>query len=151
MHVWNVERVRSGLKDALKYAAAILAFIGGALIILSGYRTTSFLISVLSFSEKQGIVPVEIRSALVTAVPILSFIISLGGILVVGGGVLLLLHHKFTASILIALGGGFGFVGIVIALGYDVYTSGFLSIVLHTDYWAGVLFATIARELGKRS
>ena len=61
------------MKGALKYAAAILAFIGGALIILSGYRTTSFLISVLSFSEKQGIVPVEIRSALVTAVPILSF------------------------------------------------------------------------------
>lgn len=139
------------MKIAYRILAAVLAFAGGILLLSSGYRTSSFLLTALKFSESQGVVPTEIKAILLTAIPILTVIISLGGLLVLAGGVLLLIKHKFTASVLIALGGGVGLIGIVLALGYSVYSSGLFSIIQHTDYWVGVVLASLARMLGKRS
>jgi hypothetical protein len=139
------------LKTSYLIAGAVYAFAGGLLLIFSGYRTSSFLLSVLSIAQQQSIVPADIKTILGIAGPILSAIISLGGLLVLAGGGLLIAKHKSTASILIALGGGFGFLGIVIALGYAVYSSGLSTIITHTDYWIGVLIASIAREIGKRA
>lgn len=138
-------------KLTFRISGAALAMLGGLLIVVSGYRTSSFILSVLSFSENQTVVPSVVRTAITVAIPVLTFVISLGGILVISGGILLLLRHKTSAILLIALGGGVGFIGIVIGLGYNVFTSGPISIISHFDYWIGVLVASIGRALGKRS
>ncbi|MDG6995268.1 MAG: hypothetical protein JRN52_05030 [Nitrososphaerota archaeon] len=139
------------MKSAYRISATILAFAGGILLINSGYRTSSFLLTLLSLSESQKIVPDVVRTILLVAIPILTVIISLGGILVIAGGVLLLFKHKFSASVLIALGGGIGLIGIIIALGYSVYSAGIFSIITHIEYWIGVLIASTSRALGKKS
>lgn len=137
-------------KTALIILTAFLAFVGGTLLIQSGFRTPSFLLTLLSYSEKQSFVPPEVTAVLNIAAPILSAIISLGGLLVILGGLLVIVRHRTVASVLIALGGGFGIIGLFLALGYGVFTSGLSIILTHVDYWIGVLFATAAREILKR-
>ncbi|MCL4519865.1 MAG: hypothetical protein M1587_11790 [Thaumarchaeota archaeon] len=138
-------------KTAYRISGAALAILGGLLLIVSGYRTSSFILTVLSFSEKQAAVPSEVKTVITIAIPILTFVISLGGILVICGGILLLLKHKTSATFLIALGGGVGFIGIIIGLGYNVYEFGPAAIIAHFDYWIGVLVASIGRALAKKS
>jgi hypothetical protein len=139
------------LKTSYLVVGAIFAFAGGLFIITSGYRTSSFMLSVLKIAEGQSVVPAEVKTVLSVAIPVLTALISLGGILVLAGAMVLVAKHKSTGSILIALGGGFGFIGIVIALGYAVYSSGFGTIITHTDYWIGVLIASVGREIGRRA
>ena len=130
-------------------AGGILALIGGAIIVLSGYRTGSFLVTVAHYSEAKfgSLLPGEALSAVQVALLVLSFIIGFGGFLVILGGLLVLAKHLTTGKILIGLGGGVGFIGIAISVGYAVYVDGFSVLITHADYWIGVLIATIGRYL----
>lgn len=130
-------------------AGGILAIIGGILILQSGVGTRSFLLTVVSISEQRfgGSLPGVAKSLINLVILALSSLISLGGLLAILGGALVLLKHRFSGKIFIALGGGMGFIGIGISLAYDVFTEGLSGIVLHVPYWIGVLIASIGRSL----
>ena len=51
-------------------------------------------------------------------------VLTLGGVTVVMGGLAVLLGHKTIGRVLVALGGGASFIGLLISLGYTVFTAG---------------------------
>jgi hypothetical protein len=130
-------------------AGGILAMVGGAVIVTSGFRTGSFLVTAASYSEAKfgSLLPGQALNAVQIALVILSFIIGFGGLLAILGGVLVLTKHLTIGKILIGLGGGVGFIGIAISVGYAVFVNGLSILVTHADYWIGVLIATIGRYL----
>jgi hypothetical protein len=130
-------------------AGGILAIIGGLLIITSSFRTGSFLVTAAKFSETQlgSLLPNGALTILQIAVIALSFVIGFGGFLAILGGILIITKHLTTGKILLGLGGGVGFVGIAISMGYAIYVSGFSVLATHFDYWLGVLVASIGRYL----
>ena len=130
-------------------AGGILAMIGGAIIVLSGFRTGSFLVTAASYSEAEfgSLLPGQALSAIQIALIVLSFVIGFGGLLAILGGVLVIAKHLTVGKILIGLGGGVGFIGIAISVGYAIYVNGFSILLTHIDYWIGVLIATIGRYL----
>lgn len=125
----------------------ILAITGGTIIVLSGYHTGSFLLTAANYSEARfgSYIPGKALSAIQVALLVLSFVIGFGGLLAVLGGFLVIAKHLTIGKILIGLGGGIGFIGIAIAVGYAVYVNGFTVLVTHADYWIGVVIATIGR------
>jgi hypothetical protein len=144
------KRSREKVKSKTRIiAGGILAMIGGAIIVTSGYRTGSFLVTVASFSEARfgSLLPGEALTAIQIGVLVLSFIIGFGGLLAILGGVLVIAKHITIGKILIGLGGGLGFFGILISMGYAVYVHGFSVLWDHVDYWIGVLIATLGRYL----
>lgn len=130
-------------------AGGILAIVGGVLILQSGVGTRSFLLTVISISEQKfgGSLPGVAESLINLVIIALGSLISLGGLLAILGGVLVLLKHRVPGKIFIALGGGMGLVGIAISLAYDIFMEGPSAIVLHVPYWVGVLIASIGRSL----
>lgn len=134
---------------AVSIVGGILAVIGGVLILQSGVGTRSFLLTVISVSEQKfgGSLPGIAKSLINLVIIALGSLISLGGVLVILGGVLVLLKHRFSGKILVALGGGMGFLGIAISLAYDVFTVGLSAIISHVPYWIGVLIASVGRYL----
>jgi hypothetical protein len=132
-------------------AGGALAIIAGVLILLSGFRTQSFLVSTVPYFEQKlgSYLPYFAEMTIDIALLVLSFIIALGGIAVILGGFLILTRHLTIGKVLMALGGGVGFVGIAIALGYSIYTSGLGVLLSHIDYWIGLLIASIARYVAK--
>jgi hypothetical protein len=130
-------------------AGGILAIVGGSLIVTSGFRTGSFLVTAASYSEAKfgALLSTQELSTIQIALIVLIFVISFGGLLAILGGVLVLSKHLTVGKILIGLGGGVGFIGIAISVGYAIYVNGFSVLVTHIDYWLGVLVASIGRYL----
>ncbi len=119
-----------------------------------------FLGGVTSHSVVQWILPMlqqevvaklsgPIQTGTTITVDVIASLVSLGGITVVLGGLSLLLGRRSIGRMLIALGGGAGFLGLSLALGYTVLTSGPGSVSAHAGYWAGVVLAVMARRLAK--
>jgi hypothetical protein len=130
-------------------AGGILAIIGGLLIITSSFRTGSFLVTAANYSEAKfgSLLPGQALFAIQIGLIVLSFVIGFGGLLAIIGGLLILSKHLTIGKILLGLGGGFGFIGIAISVGYAIYVSGFSILVTHFDYWLGILVASVARYL----
>jgi hypothetical protein len=142
------------LKDLVKtrasiIAGGILAIIGGILILQSGVSTRSFLLTVASYSFKHfgAGLPGIAQDSVDLALLVLGALIALGGLLAILGGFLVLMKHRLSGKILIALGGGMGFIGIAISMGYDIYTTGISSLFTHVQYWIGIVIASIGRYL----
>jgi len=127
----------------------ILAIIGGVVIVSSGYHTGSFLVTAASYSEARfgSLLPGQALSAVQISLIVLSFVIGFGGLLAILGGVLVIAKHVTVGKIFIGLGGGVGFIGIAISVGYAIYVNGFSILITHAEYWIGVLIATIGRYL----
>lgn len=134
---------------AMIIAGGVLAVVGGVLILQSGVGTRSFLLTVISISNQKfgGTLPGIAKSLINVVILVLGSLISLGGLLAIIGGVLVLLKHRFSGKILIAFGGGMGLLGIAISLAYDVFTEGLSAIILHIPYWIGIVIASIGRYL----
>jgi hypothetical protein len=130
-------------------AGGILAITGGAIIVFSGYHTGSFLLTAANYSEARfgSYIPGGALSAIQVGLLVLSFVIGFGGLLAIFGGILVIAKHQTVGKIFIGLGGGVGFIGIAIAVGYAVYVNGFSILITHVDYWIGVVVATIGRYL----
>ena len=130
-------------------AGGVLAIIGGILILQSGVSTRSFLLTVASYSFKRfgGGLPGIAQDSISLALLALGALIALGGLLAILGGFLVLVKHRLSGKILIALGGGIGFIGIAIAMGYDVFTTGVAALFTHVQYWIGIVIASIGRYL----
>jgi hypothetical protein len=128
-----------------------LAIVGGLLILSSGFRTHSFILQFAPYLEQQvnSSIPYAAQVTISAGISVLSFIIALGGLAVITGAIFVFLNHLTLGKLLIALGGGFGLIGILIAVGYAVFTSGPAILITEIDYWIGIVIASVGRYVAK--
>jgi len=134
------------------YIAGALAIAGGLLMLASGYTSRGFLYTALNLAEPHiaDFIHGMWANAAVLAVTLLVLVIGLGGLTVVVGGLVLLTHHTTSGRALIYLGGGAGFLGLLISFGYSAYRLGGIGPVLaYLPYWAGLALAVSGRWLAK--
>ena len=125
---------------------------GGALILASGFSSHSIMLEMVSlFKEKVStLLPAMIQLIVGTCILALSVLIALGGITVILGGAAVLFQRRTLGRLLVAIGGGAGFIGLAIALGYVLITAGVASLLVHGEYWLGVLLAAVGRHLARK-
>ena len=135
----------------------VLAVIAGLILIASGVTSGSLLLTGLGYVSNYlgpSITP-EGDLLLRLAIGMLTFIVGLGGILVVAGGVLLLRHQRFAGTLLMGLGGGMAVFGLLFSMAEALYVTGFSAPVFHQSYftlfWLGSILATIANLLASRA
>jgi hypothetical protein len=134
------------------YLAGALAVAGGLLMLASGYTSRGFLYSALGYAVPQvtDVFSGAVANAVVAAITALELVIALGGITVVLGGLVIMTHHTTIGRLLIYLGGGAGFLGLLISFGYSAYRLGGVDPVLYyLPYWVGLALAIFARRLAK--
>jgi hypothetical protein len=133
------------------WASGILAVVGGVLMVASGYGSRSFLLAALNIAESDipqylgGIAGLTAS----LAVSIVAFLIALGGLTVVLGGCALLARHRTAGRLLIMLGGGAGFLGLLVTFGYAAVRLGLTATLAYAPYWLGLVFAVVGRRLAK--
>ena len=135
-----------------RYAAGTLAVVGGIFMLASGYTSRGFLYTALGYgaNEVPNLLSGFAGSLALMAITILELVIALGGITVALGGLIILGRHTTVGRILIYLGGGAGFLGLVISFGYSVYKLGGIDPVLaYIPYWVGLAMAVTGRRLAR--
>lgn len=133
-------------------AAGAIAIVGGALMVGSGYTSRGLLYTALGYAAPriQDILNGAAASIAVLAVTALEFIIALGGVTVAIGGLTVIFGHVSSGRALIWLGGGAGFLGLLVSFGYSAFRLGGLGPVLaYFPYWVGLALAISARRLAK--
>ena len=134
------------------YAAGALAVLGGFLMLASGYTSRGFLYTALNMAEPNisDFLSGMAASVAVLAVTTLELVVALGGIAVMVGGLVVLSNHTTTGRTLIYLGGGAGFLGLVVSFGYSAYKlGGFGPVLAYLPYWVGLAMAVSGRWLAK--
>lgn len=135
-----------------RYLAGAIVAVGGLLMVLSGYSSRGFLYTALGYAEPEvsNLLSGVAGNAAVLAITLVELIIALGGLSVLIGGLTILTGHATTGRTIIYLGGGAGFLGLVISFGYSVYRLGGLDPVLaYSPYWIGLAMAIIGRKVAK--
>jgi hypothetical protein len=136
------------------YAAGALTVLGGLLMLESGYTSRGLLYTALGYALPRlpDLLGGEALSVAEVAITTLELMIALGGLTVVLGGLSILLGHAATGRILIYLGGGAGFLGLLVSFGYSAYKLGGLDPVLaYLPYWVGLAMAVAGRRLSKQT
>ncbi|MDV3277782.1 MAG: hypothetical protein LYZ69_04860 [Nitrososphaerales archaeon] len=134
-----------------RWAASTLAICGGALMVASGFGTRGFLLTALGIVEGEipryigGVVGLT-ATLVVTALAIL---IALGGVTVALGGVALLVGHVSTGRFLVYIGGGTGFLGLLVSFAFAALQAGPAVGLSYAPYWAGLVLAIVARRIAK--
>ncbi len=121
-------------------------------MVLSGYSSRGFLYTALGYAapEVSNLLSGVAQNAAVLAITIVELIIALGGLSVLIGGLIILIRHTSTGRVLIYLGGGAGFLGLVVSFGYSVYRLGGVDPMLsYIPYWIGLAMAVMGRRLAK--
>jgi len=134
------------------YVAGALALVGGLLMLASGYTSRGFLYTALNLAEPRisDLLSGVAANVAVLVVAILEFLIALGGLAVMIGGLVVLANHTTTGRALIYLGGGAGFLGLIVSFGYAAYRVGGISPLLaYLPYWVGLAMAVSGRWLAK--
>jgi len=134
------------------YAAGALAIVGGFLMLASGYTSRGFLYTALNLAEPHisDLLSGMAANVAVLAVTVLELVIALGGIAVMVGGLVTLTDHTTTGRAIIYLGGGAGFLGLLVSFGYAAYKLGGLGPLLaYLPYWVGLAMAVSGRWLAK--
>lgn len=132
--------------------AGIIAIAAGIIFLVSGYTSHPILLTILNYIEVHFtnlLSPSELY-ALKLSVSILNFLVSLGGVVVISGGALLLLGRRTSGRVLVWLGGGMGILGLLFTMGEAYYYAGFSLVVFHAEYWIGLVLATFSFLLAKR-
>ena len=90
-------------EPAFPRGAGVLALISGLVLIASGVTSGSLLLTIVSYVDKYlgPHLPLAGNFMLELAITTLTFLIGLGGILVIIGGALILLKHGFFGRLLI--------------------------------------------------
>lgn len=131
-------------------AGGLIAIVGGFLMIYSGYASHSLLYQAFG----TVVLPYLGGFAANTVsliISVLELINALGGITVVIGGLVLISGHGRTGRIILLLGGGAGFLGLLATFGYSAYKLGFDQTLTYAPYWAGLVLVAIARRVSKGS
>ena len=135
-----------------RYIAGALPVVGGVLMLASGYSSRGFLYTALGYAEPRlsTFLSGAVASAATFAIAVLELVLALGGLVVIAGGVTVLAGHSTTGRVMIYLGGGAGFLGLVISFGYSAYKLGGIDPVLsYLPYWVGLAMAVTGRHLAK--
>jgi hypothetical protein len=145
-------KARSLANRLLLYASGTMAIIGGLLMFLGGVTAHSLALWILPMLNEEVLtrLPTSTQTGAILAIDFIAALVSLGGVAVVFGGASLLLGRRSIGRVLIALGGGAGIIGLLLALGYSVLVSGLTSVSGHAGYWAGVVLAVVARRLAAK-
>ena len=136
--------------------AGYIAIIAGLILIASGVTSASLLLTAagrvnnyLGPSIGAGEIVVQV------AIAALTYLVGLGGVSVVIGGILLLAKHGSAGRFLIGLGGGLAIFGLLFAMGEALYATGtsapIFSQLYFGTYWIGAILATIAYFLSRRA
>jgi hypothetical protein len=137
--------------------AGAIAIVAGLILIVSGVTSGSLLLTGLGYVDKYlgSQIPPEGEFLLHVALAMLTFIVGLGGILVVAGGAMLLRNHGFAGRTLIGLGGGMAILGLLFSMAEALYVTGVSAPVFHqsyfTLYWIGSILATVSVLLSRRA
>ncbi len=121
-------------------------------MLVSGYTSRGFLYTALGYAESRVSLFLSgaAANAALIAITVLEVLIALGGTSVLIGGLVIYTHHTTTGRILVYLGGGAGFLGLVISFGYTAYKLGGIDPVLaYLTYWVGLTMAVFGRRLAK--
>jgi hypothetical protein len=135
-----------------RWIAGLLAIMGGVLMLESGYTSRGFLYMALGYAEPQilDLLKGIAADAALIAIFVLELVIALGGLTVAVGGIIILARHSTTGRILIFLGGGAGFLGLLVSFGYSTYRlGGFGPVLSYLPYWLGLALAIVGRRLAK--
>lgn len=133
------------------WGSGILAAVGGFLMVTSGYTSRGFLYLALGYAEPEvsNYLSGAAASAAVLAITLLEVVIALGGLTVLIGGIIILTGHTTTGRTLIFLGGGAGFLGLLISFGYSAFRLGLDPVLGYFPYWLGLFMAIAGRRLAK--
>lgn len=134
-------------------SAVILAFVGGALLIIAGVTGS---VGIVGTAIEYLIDQLEGPTAGVLSIVLqaLNFIADLGGVAVIFGGVLIYMKRKKVAKFIISIGAGMGLIGFLIILisaffqGW-AYTLSFSFIIFQSLGWIGVILSIAATLLAK--
>ena len=121
-------------------------------MVLSGYSSRGFLYTALGYAVPQvsNLLSGMAAGAAVLAITVVELIIALGGVSVLVGGAAIMIVHTTTGRVLIYLGGGAGFLGLLVSFGYSVYRlNGLDPVQSYLPYWAGLAMAVVGRRLAK--
>jgi len=121
-------------------------------MLASGYTSRGILYTALNLAEPRisDFLSGMAASVAVLAVTTLELVIALGGVAVMMGGLIILTSHTTTGRALIYLGGGVGFLGLVVSFGYTAYRlGGFNPVLAYLPYWVGLAMAVCGRWLAK--
>ena len=121
-------------------------------MVASGYSSRGFLYTALGYAEPRisNLLSGAAANAALLAIAVLEVVIALGGLSVLSGGLVILAGHTTTGRMMIYLGGGAGFLGLLVSLGYSAYKLGGIDPVLsYLPYWAGLAMAVTGRHLAK--
>ena len=142
------------LVEQRRLSAGGLAVAGGLLMVASGYASRGFLYKALGFAQPRipDFLTGAAASAAALAIASLEVIIALGGVTVAIGGVAILAAHTTTGRTLVYLGGGAGFLGVLVSFGYTAYRLGGVGPTLaYLPYWVGLVLAVAGRRLARGS
>ena len=134
-------------------SAVILAFVGGALLIIAGVTGSVGIVgtAIEYLIDQLGGPTADMLSIVLQT---LNFIADLGGVAVIFGGVLIYMERKRVAKFIISIGAGMGLIGFLIILisaffhGW-AYTLSFLFIIFQSLGWIGVILSIAATLLAK--
>ena len=137
------------------YASGALAAVGGILMFTSGYTSRGFLYQALGYVEPTLSSQISdyfsqvVANAAVLVITLLEYAIALGGLTVLAGGLVILTKHTTLGRFLIYLGGGAGFLGLLVSFGYSSYRLGLDPVLGYLPYWIGLVLAITGRRLAK--
>lgn len=132
-------------------SAVVLAFVAGALLIISGV-TGSVGVVGMAFEYAINYFGGTVAEILSLVLEVLQYIASLGGLAVIGGGVLLHVGRIRLGKFIIGTGAGMGLLGFLVILGSALlhgwaHTVAFLLIISQSLGWIGIILAIVARRL----
>jgi hypothetical protein len=134
------------------YFAGLVIVAGGILMLGSGYASRGFLYTALGYAEPRisDFLNGMAANAAVLAITLLELVIALGGLTVLIGGLVIISGHTSIGRMVVYLGGGAGFIGLLVSFGYSVYKLGGIDPVLsYLPYWVGLTLAITGRRLAK--
>jgi hypothetical protein len=132
--------------------AGIVAILAGLILIVSGYTSHPIALTILNYVNEHfssSLNKMELF-AVNYAISFFNYLVGLGGVVVLSGGLVLLLKHRTAGRILIWLGGGMGIFGLIFTFGEAYYYSHFSLVVFHAEYWVGLVLAPSAFVIAKR-
>jgi hypothetical protein len=136
--------------------AGYLAIVAGLILIVSGVTSASLLLTAAGYVDNYLGTSIGAGQLVVqAAIAAITYLVGLGGISVIIGGVLLLAKHGSAGRFLIGLGGGLAIFGLLFAMGEALYVTGTSAPIFHQvyfgTYWIGAILATTAYFLSRRA
>jgi hypothetical protein len=136
--------------------AGFLAVIAGLILIASGVTSGSILLTGLGYVDNYlgSSAGSAGQSVVQLAIVVVTFLVGLGGISAIAGGVLLLRGHGSFGRFLIGLGGGTAILGLLFSIGKALLVTGTSAPIFYqsyfTLYWIGAILATVSILISRR-